>query len=126
MTTPLPTIAPMTIMILKTNGTHETYTVPAKEGIRMGVLHKLLGFDTLDVVRIGKLQGSDLVMVVNDNGYVTRTVEHGRNQFELKPVVARFPINSEATKYYHAICRPGTTHQIVGDVAIFHDDDVKG
>ena len=34
---------------------------------------------------------------------------------------AEKPINVKATKLYHGICKPGTTHQIVGDVAIIED-----
>lgn len=31
------------------------------------------------------------------------------------------PVNDQATKLYHAICKPGTTWQIRGDVAITLD-----
>jgi hypothetical protein len=33
------------------------------------------------------------------------------------------PSNAAATKLYHAVCRPGTTHQILGDVVIAPDMD---
>lgn len=33
------------------------------------------------------------------------------------------PVNPKATKLYHAVCRPGTLHQIHGDVAIVNDCD---
>ena len=39
------------------------------------------------------------------------------------PAKPRKPINEKATALYHANCRPGTTHQIVGDVVIVPDED---
>ncbi|WP_347558539.1 hypothetical protein [Robbsia sp. KACC 23696] len=33
------------------------------------------------------------------------------------------PANKEATRLYHEVCAPGTTHQILGDVVIVPDSD---
>lgn len=33
------------------------------------------------------------------------------------------PVNAKATKLYHSVCRPGTTHQIHGDIALVNDLD---
>jgi hypothetical protein len=33
------------------------------------------------------------------------------------------PLNAEATKLYHSVCRPGTTNTIHGDVALVLDAD---
>lgn len=33
------------------------------------------------------------------------------------------PVNAKATALYHERCRPGTTHQIVGNVVIVPDTD---
>ncbi len=33
----------------------------------------------------------------------------------------RRPVNAKATALYHGVCIPGTTHQIVGDVAIVRE-----
>jgi hypothetical protein len=33
------------------------------------------------------------------------------------------PVNLEATKLYHSVCIPGTTHQILGDVFVSPDSD---
>lgn len=46
------------------------------------------------------------VMLVDDNG-----------------LAKGLPRNPEATRLYHAVCRPGTTQPIVGDVAIALDED---
>lgn len=35
------------------------------------------------------------------------------------------PVNPEATKLYLAICVPGTTHQIVGDVALIESAEAR-
>lgn len=48
---------------------------------------------------------------------------NGNGSFELKCIRARKPVNAKATELYHAVCKPGTTHQIVGDVAIVNDED---
>lgn len=68
------------------------------------------------------------VMLVDDLGweYVVEKVEEseGRARYEHRPVRARKPVNEKATKLYHKVCKPGTTHQIVGDVAIVVDREV--
>jgi hypothetical protein len=33
------------------------------------------------------------------------------------------PQNTEATGLYHKVCKPGTTHQIKGDVVTGRDED---
>jgi hypothetical protein len=35
----------------------------------------------------------------------------------------RLPINEQATKLYHSVCKPGTTHVIRGDVVVTLDSD---
>lgn len=35
------------------------------------------------------------------------------------------PVNAKATELYHANCRPGTTHEIRGDVCIVLDEDFE-
>jgi len=62
------------------------------------------------------------VMLVDDNGYETEAVPRDFG-VELVCKRARKPLNQAATRLYHSVCRPGTTHQIVGDVAIVWDKD---
>ena len=45
-------------------------------------------------------------MVVDDDGYSKGLLD-----------------NLEATALYHKVCKPGTTHQIKGDVVIGRDED---
>lgn len=63
-------------------------------------LTKITVFDTVNL-------RNGCVMLVDDLGHVGH----------LKP------LNVEATKLYHAVCIPGTTHVIRGDVAIVMDAD---
>jgi len=35
------------------------------------------------------------------------------------------PVNPEATKLYHSVCRPGTTAPICGDVAVTLDEEFE-
>lgn len=107
----------MNVEIVRTTGVRESHEVP-KDRV-WSEIERLIGASmTCNVnLRDGR------VMVADDNGYETTTIEHGDGRFELKPTKARKPVNPEATKLYHAICVPGTTHQIVGDVAIVRDED---
>jgi len=88
------------VEIIRSDGRHETASVD-----RNNWLHdteRLIGADTLDTVdlRDGRL------MFVDDLGHSKR-----------------LPDNPEATTLYHRICKPGTTHQIKGDVVIGKDTD---
>jgi hypothetical protein len=118
----LPTVEKNTVLIIRADGTEEV----VKGRPKTHEMRATIGADGLDFVRIGKLVSNDLTMAVDDFGYETETVEHSPSHFELKPIRARKPVNEKATALYHAICRPGTTHQIVGDVAIFRDEDIAG
>ncbi len=68
----------------------------------MPMLHKLIGADTIDTVN---LRNGD-VMLVDDAG-------HAKG----------LPVNQEATKFYHSVCKPGTTHVIRGNVVVVPDLD---
>ena len=108
------------ILVIRTDGTETV--VPMQRGV-LDQISELIGADTLDFVRIGLLERTDLVMAVDDSGWEYEVVQHNPGHIEHRPTKARKPINQRATELYHAICKPGTTHQIVGDVAICHDED---
>lgn len=72
----------------------------------MSDLCALIGADTIDVVSLRHMGEPRHVMLVDDGGHESRR-----------------PVNHEATRLYWANCRPGTTHQIVGDVVIAPDSD---
>jgi hypothetical protein len=93
-------------------------------------IRKLIGAVVTDSVSLRHLGDPLVVMMVNDHGYDTEAVtEAGDWQgmpaevTTLKPTRALLPVNSLATELYHANCLPGTTYQIVGDVAIVPDTD---
>jgi len=102
------------IHIIRTDGREEHVEAPFSR------IDKLIGAKVTSTVNLR----DGRVMLVDDLGYETEVVEHGQGHFELKPVRARKPFNAKATSLYHAICRPGTTHEIVGDVAIVVDAEV--
>lgn len=112
----LPNVEPNHALIIRTNGEEVTLDTD-----NLQILKREINAKTVDFVRIGRLFQSDLCMIVNDQGYEYETVDRGNNTFENVPTKALLPVNLKATAYYHAICIPGTTYQIVGDVAIFHD-----
>jgi len=123
----LPRVEPRSFLVIRTDGSEEVVAL-AQNAKVLAALRTALGFDTFDFVRIGKLlpladRNSDLMMVVDDGGYEYEVVEHSPVHREHVATKAKKPANAKATAFYHAICVPGTTHQIVGDVAIFHDRD---
>jgi hypothetical protein len=65
-------------------------------------IRRLIGCDALDIVIINRRRQT--FMLVDDTGMID-----GK------------PVNAEATRRYHAICKPNTTHQIYGDVVILDD-----
>ena len=115
----LPTVEKNTILVIRADGAEEV--VKGKPKVKE--MRALIGAKGLDFVRIGKLVPSDLTMAVDDFGWETEKIETP-GKIELRPIRPRKPINAKATALYLAICRPGTTHQIAGDVAIFHDEDI--
>lgn len=106
-----------TVEILRANGAREEHQVG--KHILLPWITRMIGAEMVDTVNLR----DGRVMLVDDAGYETKVVNHGDGHIELKPVRARRPANAEATKLYHSVCLPGTTHQIVGDVAIARDAD---
>lgn len=103
----------MKARIIETDGTE--HTVEIKEIREIYVLIKARELDFVNL-----RNGS--TMVVDDSGWETETINHGGSHFELRPTKARKPYNAKATALYHSICRPGTTHQIIGAVAIINNE----
>lgn len=66
-------------------------------------VEQMIGAEALDIVRLADRVH---VMLLDDLGQPKG-----------------LPINAEATRLYHEVCRPGTTHQIRGDVVIVPDSD---
>jgi hypothetical protein len=93
----------MTRRVIRTDGTETMLDRP----VSFDEICSLIGAVGLDTVALRHLGDPLQVMLVDDLGHV-----HGRK-----------PVNPKATALYHANCVPGTTHEIVGDVAIIFDDD---
>jgi len=81
-------------------------TMALPDGRPMEWLRTLIKADTLDTVNLRHLGQPAHVMLLDDAG-------HAKG----------LPVNAEATKLYLANCRPGTTHQIRGDVVVVPDMD---
>lgn len=138
----------MRIIVLRVDGTTETHSGTFDD------IARLIGATNIETVNIGKDPGVRAsfptmrhpVMMIDEDGYEVEVVDHGPGpvvlgvnpgerpdgapvmnaafRLERRPVRARKPFNPNATLLYHAICIPGTTHQIVGDAAIIDDSDV--
>jgi hypothetical protein len=93
---------PATYKIIRIDGTETLHE--GKPTIRE--ICRLIGCDGLDHVTIDRRRQT--VMFVDDTGMLDRK-----------------PVNAKATALYHAICKPGTLHQIHGDVVIVNDADLE-
>lgn len=107
----------MKIHVIRTDGTEEDHV--STEAHYREYIEKTISADCLDSVNIFKnpanrgMFGMRMpVMILDDHGY------------DVEPIRARKPANAKATALYHSVCIPGTTHEIVGDVAIIDDEDL--
>lgn len=109
----------MKVHVIRANG-EEEHT----ECFSFTEVHQLIDAAVFDTVNLR----DGRVMLVDDLGWEYRAeiVEEGKGHRHIRhvPVQARKPVNEKATKLYHKVCKPGTTHQIVGDVAIVFDREV--
>lgn len=92
----------MNVKIIRTNGKEENHEIEKRSAMnRIGIL---IGADCFDTVNLR----DGRVMIVDDTGMIDRK-----------------PVNPEATKLYHSVCRPGTPNPICGDVAVCIDADFE-
>jgi hypothetical protein len=87
-------------LINPSNTELETTVPPGKRP--MQYIYDLIGATVLDTVNLR----DGRVMIVDDLG-------HKKN----------LAVNERATKMYHSVCKPGTTHVIRGPVVIARDAD---
>ena len=91
------------VTLIKTNGEESVHEMPKLSMQKMYELANLDNFhDCFDTVNLR----DGRIMMVDDGGH--------RKQR---------PVNQKATELYHAVCIPGTTHQIRGSVVICNDAD---
>lgn len=88
--------------LYRTDGTTQDFDKP----MTITECRKAIGADTLDTVQLRHLGYPRMVMFVDDAGHEKR-----------------MPVNEEATQLYWSNCKPGTTHQIRGDVVVVPDED---
>lgn len=108
-----------TVEIIRTSGEREEHSIPPRD--LWPFLHGALDAKTFDTVNLR----DGRVMVLDDNGYEFEAVQIRPGYTEHRVIRPLKPENLEATKLYHGVCIPGTTHKIVGDVAIVVDREVE-
>jgi len=120
-----PVVDPGTFLVIRADGT-EKVTRAEKPVVR--AIARAIGAETLDFVTLtwNAVGQPDLMMAVDDQGWEYEVIEHSPTHYEHRPTRARKPINPRATEFYLRICKPGTTHQIVGDVALCRDGEGSG
>lgn len=90
----------MAIEVIRVNGTRENRRIGTRDPF--AEINKLIGCDVTDTINLR----DGRIMLVDDLG-------HQKN----------LSVNPIATDMYWAVCRPGTRHQIVGDVIVAVDAD---
>ncbi len=100
--------------VIRTDGTEETFAIkPTGKLIRAAI-----GAET-SIRFTWTLDGrAETIMSVDDIG--TGFVGTGLSRKRVGPTKQ---VNEKATALYWSVCKPGTTHQIHGDVAICNDED---
>ena len=111
--------------VLRTDGTVEPLEWPGSLDAYHANIRALIGCERTDSVM---LADRIHVMILDDAGYEFDVIEErdpatGNVHIEHRVTRALKPVNAEATRLYHAVCLPGTTHEIVGDVVIVPDSD---
>lgn len=109
----------ISVAIIRCDGREEQHEFP-EAGFFIEV-DRLLGVTCTDSVNLRDGRR----MIIDDNGYESKMIEHDDHHFELRPIKALKPVNAKATALYWSVCVPGTTHQIVGDVAIYVEKDFE-
>ncbi len=108
----------ITRKIIRTDGTE----TPLDRPYTTSELANMIGARLFDSVVMRHMGEPMHVMLVDDAGHNTMVVETP-GHIEVISTGHRKPVNEKATALYHLNCRPGTTHKIVGDVAIVPDAD---
>jgi hypothetical protein len=108
----------MIVHVIRTDGTEEDHKLLDDPRLAIAAIERLIRASCTDTVNLR----DGRVMFVDDDGWECRS-EQRPYGVEMVPVKPRHPINPKATALYHGVCYPGTTHQIVGDVAIVNDAD---
>ncbi|MCC6193676.1 MAG: hypothetical protein IT518_04335 [Burkholderiales bacterium] len=88
----------MNVHIIRADGREE------RVNIHFDAIGKAIGARGMDSVNLR----DGRVMLVDDMGHIAAPYP---------------PVNPKATEIYWSVCRPGTTHTIVGDVAIVVDEE---
>lgn len=106
-------------ILLRADGTQQIIS----HAVTMEEVQRLIGAESVDTVTMRHLGEPTHVMLVDDLGYEYEVIDHGGGHIEHRTTRALKPVNHAATHLYQLNCKPGTTHQIVGDVIVCPDED---
>lgn len=111
--------------LIRTNGTTQDFASPVPGRLVAGLIGA--GEKGIDFVTLKHMGHPLHVMHVDGSGHQTKETTSvgplGETRITIESIGHNKPVNEEATRLYWLNCRPGTTHQIVGDVFICPDDD---
>jgi hypothetical protein len=87
---------------------------------------KVIRVDGTETIHEGKPSIAEICRLIGCVGLDTVTIDRKRRTVMFVDdtgMIDRKPVNAKATALYRAICKPGTVHQIHGDVVIVNDGD---
>jgi hypothetical protein len=90
--------------------------------------YKVIRVDGTEITHEGKASITEIMRLIGCNCLDTVTIDRRRQTVMFVDdtgMLDRKPVNPKATALYLAICKPGTLHQIHGDVVIVNDGDYK-
>ena len=111
--------------VLRIDGTIEPIDGPGNLDEYHAKIRALIGCERTDSFMLADRVH---IMILDDAGWEYEVTEE-RDEATRTVIVTHHttralkPVNAEATRLYHAVCVPGTTHEIVGDVVIVPDSD---
>lgn len=88
--------------------------------------YKVIRIDGTETIHRGKASLSEITRLIGCSGLDTVTIDRRRRTVMFVDdtgMIDNKAVNPKATALYHAVCMPGTAHQIHGDVVIVNDGD---
>ena len=86
--------------------------------------YRVILCDGTESVHEGRPYYRQICQIIGCDGLDTVTLDHRRQTVMFVDDTGMLdgkPVNAKATALYHAVCKPGTLHQIHGHVVIVND-----
>jgi len=88
--------------------------------------YRVIRVDGTETVHQGKPTIAEIERIIGCSGLDTVTIDRKRQTVMFVDdtgMTDNKPVNPKGTALYHSVCKPGTVHQIHGDVIVLNDKD---